>query len=114
MSDYTSSSILPWGQDIETVRIEYGVTNIGNYGFSGCSSVTNVIISSSVESIGNYAFSSCSCLKTFEYYGITEPECKTNIFLSSGVTEIQVPKNYEDTNGDDIFCNSGKPVNPSL
>ena len=40
----------------------YSVTNIGDYAFSGCSSLTSVTIGNSVTSIGNEAFRSCSGL----------------------------------------------------
>jgi protein TonB len=38
------------------------VNEIGDYAFSGCSSLTSIIIPEGVASIGDYAFSDCSSL----------------------------------------------------
>ena len=59
---------------IEKVIIEEGVTSIGVYAFSGCSSLTNIAIPEGVTWIGVYAFSGCSSL--------------TNIAIPEGVTSI--------------------------
>lgn len=44
------------------MAIPDSVTSIGNYAFSGCSSLTSVTIPDSVTSIGNYAFYGCNSL----------------------------------------------------
>ena len=57
----------PWGEyyeAIERVVIENGVTSIGYYAFSGCTSLASIVIPDSVELIGNDAFSGCSSLET--------------------------------------------------
>src|SRR5262245_31784008 len=41
------------------------VTNIGDYAFLGCTSLTSVTIGSSLTSIGNYAFNDCTSLTNF-------------------------------------------------
>jgi hypothetical protein len=44
--------------------------NIGQYSFQGCSSLSNIVLSSSVEYIGNYAFKGCSKITTEFVQGI--------------------------------------------
>ena len=69
MANYTSSSPAPWYSHISNIKdvvIEENVTSIGNYAFSGCTSLTSVTISNSVSSIGSYAFSSCKNLTSIE------------------------------------------------
>lgn len=56
-----------------SVEIPEGVTEIGDYAFDGCSSLTSVRIPRSVTSIGGGAFFGCDGLKTV-YYGGTEKQ----------------------------------------
>ena len=48
------------------------MTIIGNFAFSGCSSLTNIAISDEVASIGDYAFYNCSNLTSVYYTGTAE------------------------------------------
>ena len=48
------------------------VTSIGDYAFSGCTSIRIVTISDGLKSIGKYAFDSCSNLTTVCYAGTQE------------------------------------------
>lgn len=57
---------------VKTVKIEYGVTNIGAYAFYACD-LTNIVIPDSVTSIGNSAFAGC------EFTMITLPDSITRI-----------------------------------
>ena len=59
---------------IEINGTTYNVTSIGEYAFSGCSSLTSIMIPESVTSIGNSAFSDCSSLTS-----IMIPESVTSI-----------------------------------
>ncbi|MCD7767592.1 MAG: leucine-rich repeat protein, partial [Oscillospiraceae bacterium] len=55
----------PWhslAEEITTVVIEDGVTSIGDYAFSWCTSLTDVEIGNSVVSIGEKAFNKCVSL----------------------------------------------------
>ena len=74
---------------LTSVNIPSSVTEIGQSAFSGCSSLTSVNIPSSVTKIGQSAFSDCSSL--------------TNINIPSSVTEIGYEVFY--------FCSSLTSVN---
>ncbi len=64
----------PWERSIKSVHIRNGVTNIGNYAFDECTSLTSITIPESVTSIGMVAF--CHCLGLIS---ITIPESVTSI-----------------------------------
>lgn len=64
----------PYDGDIVRVKIENGVTSIGDYSFFGCRRLTNIVIPDSVTRIGGYAFGLCESL--------------TNITIPDGVTSI--------------------------
>ena len=61
-------------RDITTLNIPSGTTKIGNYAFSGCSSLTSVTIPNSVTSIGDSTFQNCRSL--------------TNIVIPNSVSKI--------------------------
>ena len=77
MTDWDDSDDVPWYDYkdlIKTVIIEDGITSIGDYAFSFCYGLTNIMISNSVTSIGGYAFGWCNDL--------------TSVMLPNGVTSI--------------------------
>jgi hypothetical protein len=68
--------------------VPHAVTNIGNYAFSTCARLTEIVIPDSVTTIGNYAFSECAQLT-----GITLPDSVTSIgesafYSCTGLVEI--------------------------
>ena len=77
MNNWSSDRFEPWyskRDQIATVRINNGVTSIGNLAFMGCANLTSITISDSVTSIGFSAFDSCSSL--------------TSISIPDGITSI--------------------------
>ena len=64
MNDYTNTTV-PWRVDgnadnVKSVVVEEGVTNVSKYAFRGNTSIENVTLASTVTTIGNYAFYGCS------------------------------------------------------
>ena len=79
-----------WNKDPMEVEIGSAVTSIGEWAFSGCTSLTSVTIPSSVTSIGSSAFSGCSSLTS-----VTIPASVRNIGNStftgcSGLTGVTI------------------------
>ena len=86
------------GSDTEVV-IPEGVTSIGGYAFSGCSSLTSVTIPDSVTRIGIYAFKGCSSLTS-----VTIPESVTSIgdyvfYNCSSLTSVTIPESVTSIGG---------------
>jgi hypothetical protein len=94
MADYKKPADIPWyslKNKIQTVDIQADVTNIGDYTFYGCSSLTSIAIPEGVTSIGVYAFAYCEGLTS-----ITLPENVTSIgnyvfYECSSLTNITIP-----------------------
>ena len=63
---------------LTSIIIPNSVTSIGNYAFSNCSKLTSITIPNSVASIGDYAFFDCSSLTS-----ITIPNSATKICASA-------------------------------
>ena len=90
-----------------TVILQDGLTSIGSFAFSGCSSLTSIKIPSSVTSIGYHAFYDCSGLTSIEI-----PSSVTSIGSSafsgcSSLTSIEIPSSVTSI-GDSVFrdCSS--------
>ena len=106
MTDFTSSSLVPWvtyRSKIKTVDIVNSVTSIGNYAFLGCSGLNSVTIPNSVTSIGGCAFEGCSGLNS-----VTIPNSVTSIGYRafsdcSGLTSVTCLAENVPTTGSDVF-----------
>ena len=95
-----------FGNQVTEYIIGDDVTSIGNYAFSGCSSLTSVIIPNNVKSIGHHAFSGCSGLTS-----VTIPNSMTGIFGDcafegcSNLSSVTVEQPKPFTIRDDTFSN---------
>ena len=85
------------GEEVKDLTIPNSVTSIGDYTFSGCSSLTSVTIPSSVTSIGGYAFQRCSSLTsvtignsvtTIGYSAFSDCSSLTSVTIPNSVTSI--------------------------
>ncbi len=100
MPNYSYYSEAPWKgyqDEFSKVLINYGVTSIGAYAFSGCENIENVTIPGTVTRIGKDAFSGCVCLTSVAipgsvtsigWYAFKNCESLTSVTIQDGVTSI--------------------------
>lgn len=93
MKDYDNATKTPWygvRDEIKTVTVGAGATDVGAYAFSSCSSLTGVTLPDSLTAIRRHAFSESSLKK------ISIPENVTLIgeyaFWNTSLYNITVPK----------------------
>ncbi|EDR29445.1 hypothetical protein, conserved [Entamoeba dispar SAW760] len=84
-------------KDINEFIIPPSITKLGEYCFSGCSTLTSITIPSSINEIGYSCFSSCSSLKSInipssvsklEDYCFNYCKSLTSIIIPSSINEI--------------------------
>ena len=92
----TKPRVAPWYKyqdDIRSLKINSGVSTIGEYAFAELR-IKSVTIASSVTSIGNHAFSYCTSLTS-----VTIPEGVTTIgehsFSPNSLTSLTLPESLE-------------------
>ena len=101
MTDYHYYDSTPFYKDtkIKVITIDFGVTSIGEYAFSNCTSLTSITIPSSVTSIGGGAFCWCTSLAS-----ITIPSSVTSIGggvfeYCTGLTSVAIPDSVTSIGG---------------
>ena len=108
MADYVSSvdegEHAPWGRDIRGVKIETGVTHVGDWAFCDCCSLTEATLPEGLESIGEYAFLRCASMTA-----ITLPEDLESIGDYSfcrclSLTSVNLPESLKSL-GEGAFFN---------
>ncbi|MCD8296131.1 MAG: leucine-rich repeat domain-containing protein, partial [Prevotella sp.] len=87
-SAYTDDVVIP--SNVEYDGITYSVTNIGDYAFYYCKSLTSIDIPSSVSNIGESAFQSSSLTSIEIPNGVTSISNCTFYFCTS-LTSIELP-----------------------
>ena len=126
-TDKTKLVMYPIAKSAENYVIPSTVTEISNYTFSGCQSLTSITVPDSVKKIGNYAFSNCSKLKSavlpknvdsmgysvFRYCSSLEtvklPENLTSIpestfYNCSKLKEIKIPATVKSVEDYAFYC----------
>lgn len=100
MESYAARQPAPWDafrEELRIVRIESGVTAIGNYAFSGYPTLASVTLADSVTTVGDYAFADCTALKTVRLgsgirvvgeSAFDSCTCLQSIRLPNGVTTL--------------------------
>jgi len=97
--DNNCKPLFPYYQSIERIIIEDGVTNIGQWAFSNCTSLTSIKIPGSVSAIGIGAFIDCANLtsltiengvKTIQDCAFVKCSSLSSIVIPSSVTNIEV------------------------
>lgn len=82
------------------VAIPEGVTGIGDWAFSACSSLTDIEIPNSVTSIGDWAFSACSSLTDIEIPNSVTSIGKGAFSGCSSLDGIEIPSSVTSISGD--------------
>ncbi len=96
-------------KDITTVSLDSRTTEINQYAFNGCSSLTSITIPESVKSIGDNAFRNCKSLTSV---GFRDNSQLTSIGDSafeqcSSLTSITIPDGVTSIGGDAFYqCSS--------
>ncbi|MFC2408994.1 MAG: leucine-rich repeat domain-containing protein [Prevotella histicola] len=99
MNDYSFDNRSPWYKyDIKRIIIGDGVTTIGEFAFTNCSTLTSVTIPNSVTEIGDRAFSGCINITQISSEAVVPPICGPNVFADTNKSKCKliVPKNSLD------------------
>lgn len=100
MDDFATPDSVPWNSiksEIQSIKVNNGVTSIGENAFYNLTSVSNVTFSNTVEEIGDSAFFGCkninnltlpTSLKNIGKYAFYDNEKITNVIVPKNVTVI--------------------------
>lgn len=101
---------------LSSLKISDTVTSIGGYAFCRCDELTSVSIGNSVNSIGERAFNGCPKLKTINCFAVTPPEIFSKTF-SDFSADLHIPKGtkkaYQTTSYWHYFNNMNDDLDPS-
>ena len=88
MLDYASASDTPWynsRDEITYILTQYMVKKISSYAFADCNKVTTVQIGDDITEIGDYAFSGCTSLEKVVFAGTMAKWKEVQIGLDNDV-----------------------------
>ncbi len=95
----TASKTLIAGCKNSVIPADGSVTSIGDYAFSGCSSLTSIEIPSSVTSIGGSAFASCSKLTSIEIPSSVTSIGNYAFWYCGNLTNVNIPSSVTSIGG---------------
>ena len=81
---------------MKNVIIGDGVTTIGDWSFSGCSSLDYFEFGSAVKTIGKEAFSDCTAMTKIISHAVTPPVCGSQALddINKWACTLSVPQSY--------------------
>ena len=87
--EYAGDVVIP--SSVNYNGVTYSVTSIGDYAFSGCDSLTSIVIPNSVTSIGYGAFYYCDSLTSVVIGNSVTSIGQSAFKYCSGLTSIEIP-----------------------
>lgn len=95
MTNYTYRSEMPWYpyiSQIHTVKIENGVSSIGDYAFYGMTALEQIDIPEGVKTIGAYAFKNCTLLEKTVLPSTLKKLGESAFFNCNSLEKINIPE----------------------
>ena len=86
ITNYSNYSYVPWKSelnDIYSVKLSEGISNVPAYAFYGCTLLSSVDLGQ-IDTVGNYAFYGCTALKD-----ITVAACTIGNYVFQGCSSLQ-------------------------
>lgn len=111
MPSYLGSENPPWysyRDQIERIVVEDGISVLGDYSFSGCSSVTSVSLPNSLNELGAGCFFLCLKLETINLPSSIHTFKESAFYYCSSLTTITIPEGVTELTASNLFdqCNS--------
>ena len=91
---YNTTDAFPWSaytNEIKSIIIEEGITDIGNHAFSNCDKAIEITIASTVTSIGYCSFYNCAALESITLHEGIKTISQSAFGSCSSLKEITVP-----------------------
>lgn len=95
MKNYTYKSEMPWFKyidQINSVKVEEGVTSIGDYAFYGMPNMTEIQLPKGLKTIGGYAFKNSTKLNKVELPDTITKLGESAFYGCTGLTKINIPE----------------------